>query len=126
MRKVKFKAVRMMGERRISAYAGGTYTLNYPKNSVVRSREGTFGIAVFGRKIDAEKFCHGTNFDIIRVFPVGRGRTVEVVSCNQSDHMLDIFYRCIAKYQGIPRDSDLIPLKPPRGTMFYPAVEVIE
>jgi len=126
MRRVKFKAVRVVGERRVSAYARGAYCLNYLKDSVVRAREETLGIAVFGRRSDAEKFCYRTvtKFNIIRVLPVGRGRTVEMVS--QSTYMLDIFYSDIVKHHRIPRDPNLILMKPPRGTIFYPAVEVIE
>lgn len=126
MRRVKFKAVRIMGERRFSAYACGDYCLNYLKNSIVRARRGTIGIAVFGRKGEAKKFCEGTNFEIIQVLPVGRGKTVKVISGKQSDNMLDFFYRCLERHQGIPRDSDFIPMAPPRGTMFYPAVEVLD
>jgi len=124
MRRVKFKAVRVMGEQRFSAYARGTYRLNYLKDSVVRAREGTLGVAVFRRRSEAEMFCYKTSFNIIRVLPVGRGRTVEMVS--QSTYMLDIFYSAIGEHHGIPRGSNLILMKPPRGTIFYPAVEVLE
>jgi len=127
MRRVKFKVVRVIGEQRFSAYAQGDYSLQYTKNSIVRAREGTLGIAVFGRKEEAKTFCDRMSFfKVVRVLPVGRGRTVKVISNNQSDRLLDIFYRYIAKYQGIPRSSILIPMAPPRGTMFYPAVEVLE
>jgi len=126
MRRAKYKAVRVMGHRRFSAYACGIYSLDYLKNSIVRARKGTLGIAVFGRKIDAEKFCQGTNFEIIRVLPIGRGENVKAISNSQSDYMLDIFYRLLERFHGIPRGSDIIPMNPPRGTMFYPAVEVID
>jgi len=127
MRRVKFKVVRKIGERRFSAYVRGAYRLNYSKDAIVRAKEGALGVAVFGRKEEAKTFCDRRSFfKIVRVLPVGRGRTVKVISNNQSDRLLDIFYRYIAKYQGIPRSSILIPMAPPRGTMFYPAVEVLE
>ena len=127
MRRIKFKVVRTIGEQRISVYAQGSYNLYYPKDAIVRAREGTLGVAVFGRKIEAERFCSrcsGTDiFEIVRVLPIGRGKTVKNLSRSQSMYMLDIFYGS----KEINRSCyHLTLMEPPLGTMFYPAVEVLE
>jgi len=124
MRKVKFKVVREIGERRVSAFAAGNYSLDYPKNSIVRTIEGTLGVAVFGRRSEAEKFCERRLFlEIVRVLPIGRGRTVKKVSRHQNDSALDVFYGSKEKNSIY---YDFAPMSPPLGTMFYPAVKVIE
>jgi len=127
MRKVKFKVVRKIGERRVSAYAQGSYNLDYPKDAIVRAMGGTLGVAVFGRKIEAEIFCSRCSgmdlFEIVRVLPIERGKTVKKLSRSQSVYMLDIFYGAIE----INRSCyDLTPMVPPPGTMFYPALKVLE
>ena len=128
MRRIKFKAVRVIGKLRVSAFAKGYYYLDYPKGAIVRAREGTLGIAVFGRRSEAVKFCRvkfGNNsFEIVRVLPIGRGRNVKKVSRSQSAYMLDIFYGAVQNTQ-LYSDS-FTSMLPPPGTIFYPAVEVIE
>jgi len=128
MRRVKFKAVRVIGKLRVSAFAEGNYNLDYPMGAIVRAREGTLGVAVFGRRSEAEKFCRtkfvNNSFEIVRVLPIGRGRTVRKVSRSQSAYMLDIFYGSVQNIK-LYSDSFTSMLSPP-GTIFYPAVEVLE
>jgi len=124
MRKVKFKVVRKDGVLRVSAFASGLYALKYPKNTIVRAMPGTLGVAVFRRRSEAKKFCEGRCFfEIVRVLPIGRGRNVKEVCRDQSMYMLDMFY---GSEEINSSCYDLTPMAPPPGTIFYPAVEVLE
>ncbi len=125
MRRVRFKVVRVVRGRRISAFANGRYELEYSKGGRVRGKEGSFGIAVFGRRRDAESFCRSVNLKIlkiIRVLPIGRGKIVKYISRFQSDNMLDVFYGR-EKDAKLDHNSSFIS---PYGTIFYPEVEVLD
>lgn len=124
MRRVKFKAVRIVGNRRVSAFTKGRYQREYPKGGRVKGEEGSFGVAVFKRKGDAFSFCEGdfVNLDIIRVLPIGRGKIAKFISRSQSDYMLDVFYDHIKDND--PNFNFTATL--PQGTIFYPEVEVLD
>ena len=97
MRRVKFKVVCIgyQGTRR-SAYAEGMYDLYYPKDEIVRAKEDTLGIAVFRTRKYAERFCSvrstAIRLKIIRVRPVGRGKTVNTISRFTNPSSLRCFY----------------------------------
>jgi len=126
MRKVKFKVVRKIGERRKSAFTRGNYSLDYPENSIVKARKGTLGIAVFRTRKQAREFLEKSHgfylfFKTIRVCPIGRGKTVKYICDYPSEPFLDKFYSCRRR-----RDSFFRLAISPPGTMFYPAVEVLD
>lgn len=116
MKRVKFKVVRR--GRRLSLFAEGSYRLEYLKGSIVRARRGTLGVAVFKTRKQAEDFQEKYMFlEIIHVRPIGRGRTVRSICSDPSEIQLDTFY-----YGEIP-----VRISPvPSGTIFYPAVEVLD
>jgi len=124
MRRVKFKVVSIDSEgKRHSAFTRGNYSLDYPENSIVRAREGTLGVAVFKTRIQAERFLRGALrhvLRIIRVYPVGRGKNVKFVCDYPMELALNSFYN------EEERECLYIPMKPPSGTIFYPAVELLE
>ena len=117
MRRVKFKVVYVSNDdKRYSAFAKGKYNLYYPKGAIVRAREGTLGVAVFETRYQAESFQRRRPYEIIRVRPIGRGKIVDFIYRNQSETGLDKFY-----------NKNLAPsMVSPCGTVFYPAVEVLE
>jgi len=123
MRRVKFKVVSVSHGRRYSAYAEGNYNLYYLKDEIVRAREGTLGIAVFRTRYFAERFCSERSMvnrlKIIRVRPVGRGKNVRIISRFTCPSSLNRFYERYRPYS-------IKTMNPPCGTMFYPAVEVLE
>ena len=127
MRRVKFKVVSInhTGVRN-SLYAEGSYNLLYPKGAIVRARENTLGVAVFQTRQDALDFCSHRDFIssnmIIRVCPIGRGKNVNYVSRSTQYHNLDIFY---AHVKGDTLEFGDT-MRPPFGTIFYPAVEVLD
>ena len=120
MRRVKFKVVRIYNGRRCSIFAEGSYHLEYPKGVIVRAREETCGVAVFRTKKQAEAFRDNyLNLTIIHVRPVGRGRNVRSICTDPSENQLDAFYR--ERRQNVVSESDV-----PPGTIFYPAVRVLD
>ena len=121
MRKVKFKVVSLFlsGQKRSSAFASGKYSLDYAKGTIVRAIKGTLGVAVFKTRKQAERFLIIYSIlphQLIRVRPIGRGKSVEYISNQIEESELDIFYS----------EKAITVMKSPPGTVFYPAVEVIE
>ena len=123
MRRIKFKVVHIDYRGiRTSAYAEGSYSLCYLQGTIVRARRNTVGVAVFRTRRDAERFTsHFSVFrrlKIIRVRPIGRGKTVNIISYFTSPYSLASFYKRVS--------HSVETRKPPPGTIFYPAVEVLE
>ena len=120
MRRVKFKVVSLLiSGRRSSAFASGKYNLDYARGAVVRAIEGTFGVAVFKTWKQAERFVIIYSLlprMVIRVRPIGRGKSVKYICPQIKESYLDIFYS----------EKAVNVMESPPGTIFYPAVEVLE
>jgi len=124
MRKVKFRLVIVDNKGRHSIFAKDGYELEYPVGSIVRAREGTFGVSVFKTKKQAERFrgkYFESHFKMIRVRPIGRGKVVKLICTSQNEIDLNVFYR-----QNLYRFIVKATQTPPPGTIFYPAVEVLD
>jgi len=118
MRKVKFKVVRTICGKRYSAFISGWYGLEYPGGTIVRAREETLGVAVFKTKRQAEEFIEERkSLKIIHVRPIGRGKTVKLI-CDV------IFEEDIRLFYNNRKKTYLRTV--PSGTIFYPAVEVLD
>jgi len=125
MRRVKYKVVSvdLRGGRRYSAFAEGRYSLEYPKGETVGAKEGTLGVAVFETWEQAEGFrVSSLHQKTIHVRPVGRGKTVKNICFVACEEDLDVFYS--KKYRDRKRDPTMKEI--PTGTVFYPAVEVLD
>ena len=121
MRKAKFKVVSVnhIG-RRFSAFAEGNYSLEFPKGSIVRAREETLGVSVFNTRKQAELFQDRYYLlKIIRVRPIGRGKTVRLICSDTREFDLDAYY-------GISGSMIVRTALVPLGTIFYPVVEVLD
>ena len=121
MGKVKFKVVRISGRgRRYSVFAEGDYELQYPKGSIVRAREESLGVSVFRTRKQAELFQDRyLLLEIIRVRPIGRGKTVKYICTEPTEFQLGRFYSLCG--------SSSVRVSPvPSGTIFYPEVEVLD
>jgi len=129
MRRIKFKVVNIECKgRRYSSFTRGSYKLEYPENTIVRAREETLGVAVFKTRKQAEIFVAKPHsylsfklpFKIIHVRPIGRGKNVKFVRDFPSEVGLGEFY-------SLKRPAQSCRLvRPPSGTIFYPAVEVLD
>ena len=123
MKKVKFKVVKIDSSgRRLSVFVQGKYELEYPKYAIVVAKKETLGIAVFRTMREAYRFINLSKLSlqrckIIHVYPHGRGKTGKIICGTQLESELDNFYKnkkltCVNKA--------------PLGTIFYPAVEVLD
>jgi len=121
MRKVKFKVVNVgSGGTRYSVYASAKYRRMYSRGTIVITEKETLGIFVFQTRKQAEIFISNsylTRLRIIRVSPIGRGKTVDAICYSVSSNALDAFYEKLYSFDKI---------EPPPGTILYPAVEVLE
>jgi len=118
MRKVTFKVVRTICGKRYSAFISGRYGLEYPKSAIVRARAETLGVAVFKTKRQAEEFRgERKSLQIIHVNPIGRGKTVKFICEVIFEEDLRLFYN--------NKKSSYLRMVP-SGTIFYPAVEVLD
>lgn len=106
----------------------------YPKGEIVRARKNSLGIFVFTSYEDAARFA-GYTWTIIKVRPVGRRRVPRVMVrwdvltskthrqlvylLKKDEPWVEYRMQCGSKYFNL---SSRIP----RGTVCYPAVEVLE
>jgi hypothetical protein len=139
MRKYKYKVIKK--KSRMSAVVNGNskYAIRYLKGYNAYAREGTLGIMVFDTRGMAQFFMNnisGVGFDykpfydnnpfyktnpytIIRVLPIGRGKTIHEISPEVTTIDLDSFYN--------NNILSFIPTTyPPDETMVYPGVFVVD
>ena len=123
MMKVKYKVVK--GKTRTSAIINGNskYAIRYPKGETVYAGTNTMGILVFktlkAARFWANQWIHygRINFIILKVIPLGRGKTVKWISTDISTEGLDDFYD----------DNEFTQMgSSPGDTMAYPGVHVID
>lgn len=114
---IKWKVV---SRSKKSMFARGKYSIDYDyaPGMVVSAPPDTIGIMVFGRKTDALHFAGTVLFPyhIVKVKPIGRGKKPEKVSWTIDEKGLDAFYQAT---------DDSVGTCPPKGTICYPAVEVV-
>jgi hypothetical protein len=124
MRKVKYKVIKK--HNRVSAIVDGNskYAIEYTPNQDVYALENTDGIFVFTVKRAAERWIYNErtrylypDLTIIRVIPIGRGKTLCYVSSDMSSRGLDSYYM-----HGF---LHAFPANPPSNTMVYPGVHVL-
>lgn len=101
---------------RHSCSARGYFGLYYAKGTTVEALPGTLGIMVFDTWRHAADFM-GRNRTIIMVKAIGQGKNCPLVSGWTDEFDLKRFY---AKEQRF-----VAKIKPPLGTICYPAVEVL-
>ena len=94
------------------------FCLTYLPDTIVTAPKGTIGIMTFETKGDADWWWKNRHSDylIIKVIPIGRGHRPKLISSDVLTRLLRLFYK-----KGECRN-----MKPPVGTICYPAVQVIE
>ena len=111
---------KVLNEYKRSCYARGEFSLIYEKGTIVNAKAGTLGIMVFKTKTEAKLFKKGRGFrtfHIIKVNSIGRGK----VPSSISHHILETSIRSFYKASSVENSSD-----PPKGTICYKSVEVLE
>ena len=97
------------------------YRKIYEKGTIVRSDPNTLGIFCFETEEDAIRFS-SDNDRILKVKPIGRKKKPSIILDWQSlcKEYLDKFY------SNRKRSKSILYTFPPKGTVCYPAVEVLE
>ena len=114
------KRFKVLGFYRESCYAQGKFRKKYEKDEIVVAVPGTLGIMTFKSLKEAREFQRCRNRTcplIVAVEPVGRGKVPKKIS-SVPEHLMESFYA-----EG-PGDSGWG--YPPKGTICYPAVLVLE
>ena len=109
---------KVVTRERTSFVAEGKYKLKYRKGAIVHALPNTVGIFTFKTKAQAEELMNLVPGLILKVRPIGRGKTPKAISAWTSAENLNEFYRT-----GMRNGVDPIP---PDGTICYPAVEVLD
>ncbi len=115
---------------RNSIFAKDEYRLSYQKDTIVKALPGTLGIMLFDTEHNANAFagCRAHLLSsgitipseppkIIRVESIGVEFIPSLIATSASAGELDCYYR---------NDPPIYFIKPPRGTVCYPAVKVLD
>jgi len=124
---VKYKVVAIGRTGKMhSVYAKGEYCLEYARGKITHAPKETWGISVFETERDAQKFIvyyglYSRQMEVVKVKTFGRGIRRKCIA-NPDDY--SIIKRWWDYKRKRPKDIDWVRL--PLGTVFYPAVEVLE
>ena len=122
---IKYKVVQPFTRTSIGIPPEDKYAKKYKKGTKVEAKSYTLGIFVFKRRKDAEFFERCNPGIIIRVKPIGRGKTPKyrINTCHTKYFDLRRLRRAKVKALYI----ETLPLETlPPGTICYPAVEVLD
>lgn len=114
------KRFKVLGFNRRSCYAQGEFCKRYEKDEIVAAVPGALGIMTFKSFEDAEEFKRPRGhrcIQIVAVKPIGRGKAPKKIS-GISEPDMERFYE-----EG-PKNGEWS--FPPKGTICYPAVRVLE
>ena len=103
------------------------YYREYNKGDTVRAEKDSFGLMVFDTKRNALRFSFNTNQKILRVRSIGKALNKPkflcgILSCFKNSRQLTGFYQKIKRSD---QDLNYNP-SPPKGTLFYEAVKVLD
>lgn len=89
----------------------------YLKGKTITANPETLGIFTFKTKGEARNFIWHHTWLILRVEPIGKGETPKLISHNTDQRSLIRFFKNL---------TSMIRMKPPKGTICYPAVKVLD
>ena len=102
---------------------GSKFCLRYPKGKTVHTIPDTPGVAVFDTWGNADYFRENKRSLILTVKPIGRGtRLDEIAWINKGNSSRD----CTQSIKQFLTNQNYIGRGTPEGTIFYPAVEVLD
>jgi len=93
------------------------YKKLYHKGTIVKATENTLGIMTFETDTYAKHFAQDTGLIILKVKPIGKGSRPKGVAFGLNEKTIDLFYS---------RNMLELEVEPPKGTICYPAVEMLE
>lgn len=94
-----------------------SFCQNYLKGKIVTADPQTPGIFTFKTKAEVRNFMWHRTWLILKVQPIGKGTVPKLISDNTDKRSLIRFFKEL---------SGRIRTKPPRGTICYPAVKVLD
>jgi len=116
---IKYKVV--YKDTRLSTSAKGLYCIVYNKGTTVEKLPNTLGIMVFKDRQQAQRFMllnlTPSFYMILRVKTFTRGVVPKKISLKISSYYLDMFYK---------KSWKMAIMSPPRGTICYDKVEVLD
>lgn len=116
-----YKVVTKNRKSVIREHRGGKYVLEYLEDHRVFAKDGTLGIFCFKRKHQAEEFILGRpNLRIIKVLPIGKGKTPKNICCIPIDRR-NCVYSLNSFYKHVFNITEAL-----EGTICYPSVLVLE
>ena len=129
MRKYKYKVVKLKSRTSAMLSWNNPYALRYEPLQNVVAKEGTLGIFVFNTKAEAEQwveawgiesdgFSERIKLKIIKVLPIGRGKTIENIADDASAKGLSQYYENSENPGWLVESIS--------NTMVYPGVYVTE
>lgn len=125
----KYKVIKRQSRRSAILNGNSKYSRQYIKGENTYAHGGTMGLMVFKNKNDAEVWRNAFNtygpydsiihdFIVIRVLPIGRGRSVVEITSDVTTEGLERFY--------LTKNSHWARTTAPGNTMAYPGVFVVD
>ena len=125
----KYKVIKRLSRRSAIINGNSKYSRQYIRGSNVYAHGNSMGLMIFKNRSDAQEWANDFNcpnlygdpvynFIVIRVLPLGRGKTVDSICNDVSTDGLDQFY----SEEGSPYGHRC----PPDNTMAYPGVFVVD
>jgi len=123
-RKVRYKVVKRRTRNSAVINGNSRYSIKYEKGADVFAREETLGVFVFTNRRAAESWAWYIDRDheddeiiILRVLPIGKGKTPQRISPSIDTDVLNLFYNDEDyHYMNVPHDY----------TLCYPGVHVLD
>jgi hypothetical protein len=114
----KYKAIKKRSRTSAIINGNSKYSRQYIKGENVYAHGNTMGLMVFKNREDAQEWADGGyGLIVVRVLPIGRGKTVVAICSDTSTEGLDQFYSGKHSYYSFT---------PPDNTMAYPGVFVVD
>ena len=128
-KRYKYKVVKAGNNTSFVVGDGNMFALEYIEGEITEGVKGSIGVMVFNKLSQAEHFIqkqrhhiYRSTAKILRVIPIGRGKTVNKVSLYVDEKGLSDYYRYYYKLN--PNHTSA--WEAPDGTMCYPAVFVVK
>ncbi len=128
MRKYKYKVVKAKSRASAMLSWNSPFSIKYIPLQNAVAKEGTLGIFVFNTRFEAEQWaeawgtystgCEAIKLIVLKVLPIGRGKTAKMISPDVTSKGLRGFYNDVDPLYILGRSME--------NTMVYPGVFVVE
>lgn len=131
---IRYKVVDEVTRCSIIIAANSSYILRYNKNTVVKALPNTLGIMVFKRRHQAEEFVKFISLGltkpslVLRVEVFSKGKYPKHISrwTNYQNGLTWFYNNCYVDKKYLTANSGFALSAPPKGTLCYDTVKVID